>query len=99
MNTSDLHIVLGATGGIGGAVVDELLRRQRRVRAVSRHGITSDRGGGIEVVTADVADADGALKACRGAAVVYHVAQPSYPKWSREVPVMSFAVSDAAATV
>ena len=37
MNTNgDLHVVLGATGGIGSALVEELVARGHRVRAVSR---------------------------------------------------------------
>ncbi len=33
-----LHVVLGARGGIGGAVVRELVGQGRRVRAVTRTG-------------------------------------------------------------
>ena len=33
-----LHVVFGATGAIGGAVVGELVRAGRSVRAVSRSG-------------------------------------------------------------
>ena len=35
---NSLHVVFGATGAIGGAVVGELLREGRSVRAVSRGG-------------------------------------------------------------
>ena len=38
MNGSELHAVLGASGGIGSAVVRELDRRGYRVRAVNRRG-------------------------------------------------------------
>ncbi len=33
-----LHVVIGASGGTGGALVRELVRRGRRVRAVNRSG-------------------------------------------------------------
>ncbi|MGH3145495.1 MAG: NAD-dependent epimerase/dehydratase family protein, partial [Rubrobacter sp.] len=33
---NDLHVVLGASGGTGSAIVEELLRRGHRVRAASR---------------------------------------------------------------
>jgi nucleoside-diphosphate-sugar epimerase len=38
MNGSELHAVLGASGGTGSAVVRELVRRGYRVRAVNRRG-------------------------------------------------------------
>jgi uncharacterized protein YbjT (DUF2867 family) len=37
-----LHVVFGATGAIGGAVVTELLHAGRTVRAVSRGGQAPD---------------------------------------------------------
>src|SRR6266508_476710 len=54
--TSELHVVLGASGGTGGAVVRELARRGHRVRAVSRRG-NADAPAGVERLAADVATA------------------------------------------
>lgn len=68
-------VVLGASGGIGGAVARELAARGHRVRAVGR----TRPGGlpeGVEGHAADLATPDGALRACAGAAVVVHCAQP-----------------------
>jgi len=48
-----LHVVFGATGAIGSAVVGELLRAGRSVRAVSRDGRAPK---GAQGVAADVAD-------------------------------------------
>jgi nucleoside-diphosphate-sugar epimerase len=76
---SDLHVVLGATGGIGAAVVAELTARGHRVRAVSRSGAT-----GPHTLRADVTTTDGAIAACRDAAVVYQCAQPPYVRWAAE---------------
>ncbi|MEV1245264.1 NAD-dependent epimerase/dehydratase family protein [Nonomuraea sp. NPDC050022] len=78
---SDLHVVLGATGGVGSAVVAELTARGHRVRAVSR-GAASGRDG----LRADVTTTEGALAACQGAAVVYQCAQPKYERWAEEFP-------------
>ena len=50
------------------------------MRAVTRSGAT-DVPEGVEQVAADVATPDGARRACAGAAVVYHCAQPPYTKW------------------
>ncbi|GAA3263415.1 NAD-dependent epimerase/dehydratase family protein [Nonomuraea helvata] len=74
---SDLHVVLGATGGIGAAVVAELTARGHEVRAVSRGGAA---------FRADVTTTEGAVAACEGAAVVYQCAQPKYERWAKEFP-------------
>jgi len=72
MNVHDqLHVVLGATGGAGGALVRELAGRGDRVRAVSRKP-AADLPEGVEPLAADAADPDQTRKACQGATVVYH---------------------------
>jgi uncharacterized protein YbjT (DUF2867 family) len=50
-----LHVVLGATGGAGGALVGELARRGHRVRAVSRRP-APDLPQGVEHLAADAAN-------------------------------------------
>ena len=90
------HVVLGAAGGTGSAVVRELAARGLRVRAVTRGG-TTDTPEGVEQVAADVGTAEGARRACEGAAVVYHCAQPGYTKWPELFPPMTRAVIDGAA--
>jgi nucleoside-diphosphate-sugar epimerase len=76
---SDLHVVLGATGAIGSAVVSELTARGHRVRAVSRGAAT-----GPHDLRADVTTTEGAIAACEGAEVVYQCAQPKYERWVKE---------------
>lgn len=76
---SELHVVLGATGGVGRAVTAELTARGHRVRTVSRNG-----GGGAEELRADITTAEGAVAACEGASVVYQCAQPPYGRWAAE---------------
>jgi nucleoside-diphosphate-sugar epimerase len=93
---SELHVVLGAAGGTGSAVACELAARELRVRAVTRGGM-GDVPGGVEQVAADVGAAEGARRACEGAAVVYHCAQPDYRKWPELFPPMTQAVLDGAA--
>ncbi|MET0908873.1 MAG: NAD-dependent dehydratase, partial [Ilumatobacteraceae bacterium] len=65
------HVVLGAAGGTGSAVVRELAARGLPVRAVSRGDIV-DLPDDVEHVAADVGTIEGARRACHGAAVVYH---------------------------
>ena len=66
------------------------------MRAVTRSGAT-DAPDGVEQVAADVGTPDGARRACAGAAVVYHCAQPNYTKWVELFPPLTRAVLDGAA--
>lgn len=95
MSSDELHAVLGASGGTGSAIVEELLRRGRRVRAVSRGGSVPD---GAEGFGADVSTPEGAKAACAGAAVVYHAAQPAYIRWPEEFPPLTGAVIEGSAS-
>ncbi len=49
-----LHTVLGSTGGVGNALVRELVQRGYRVRAVSRSGVSNDVSAPVEAVAADL---------------------------------------------
>jgi nucleoside-diphosphate-sugar epimerase len=95
---SDLQVVLGATGGVGKAVVAELTARGHRVRAVSRNASGPHGRAGLraetsaEIMSADVTTADGAIAACAGAAVVYQCAAPAYGRWAAEFPDLTRAV-------
>lgn len=95
MPSTDLHVVLGASGGIGGALVRELAGGGHRIRAVNRRG-DADVPAGAERLAADVSTPDGARAAAAGAAVVYHAAQPAYHRWPEEFAAMNDAVIDGA---
>jgi nucleoside-diphosphate-sugar epimerase len=73
MMPSDLHVVFGAGGGIGGGAVRELAARGHRVRAVTRSG-QGDPPAGVEPHQADLTDP---------AAVD---APPPLPRWSPTAP-------------
>ena len=94
MDNNKLHVVLGASGGTGGALVRELVSRGHRVRAVSRGGGAPE---GAEGMRADVSTPEGAEAASAGAAVVYHAAQPAYTRWAEEFPPMTENVVRGAA--
>ena len=79
--TNGLQVVLGAGGGTGRAIVDELVRQGRQVRAVSRGAIVG-LPAGVEQVRADLYDPADAARAVDGASVVYHAAQPPYTDWA-----------------
>jgi nucleoside-diphosphate-sugar epimerase len=96
MAAQGLQVVLGGSGGIGGALVRELAARDLEVRAVSRHAAGSAPPG-VGKHTADVANPAAAAAACRGAAVVYHCLQPPYHRWAEEFPPLNRSVRDAVA--
>jgi nucleoside-diphosphate-sugar epimerase len=95
MNERSLHVVLG-TGPLGLAVARHLAARGDRVRAANRGG-RADLPNGVEVVGADVAEAADATRACEGAAVVYHCANPPYAKWPEFHPPLMDAIIEGAA--
>ena len=95
MNEGSLHVVLG-TGPLGLAVVRHLAARWDRVRAANRGG-RADLPNGVEVVGANVAEAADAKRACDGAAVVYHCANPPYAKWADLHPPLMDAIIEGAA--
>jgi len=88
-----VHIVFGATGAIGRAVVTELLRAGRDVRAVSRGGQAPD---GAQGVAAGAADPAQAARAAAGAAVLYHCASPPYTRWPGLFPALTGSILGAA---
>ncbi len=93
---SALHVVLGGTGGVGAAIVTELLEHGLPVRAVSRSGRAED---GAEGVAADVRDPLALRAALRGAAVVYHAAQPAYTRWPQDFPPLTRGIVDGVAAM
>lgn len=86
MPTTALHTVLGASGTVGRAVVDELLRQGLSVRAVSR---SMDKPG-LSVVPADLLQPYEAQRAIEGSTHVYLcVGLPYTAKvWKRDWPVL-----------
>ncbi len=59
-DTRGYHVVLGATGGAGRALVAELARQGRRVRAVSRRA-REPWPKGVEAIMADILQSDEVL--------------------------------------
>jgi len=95
--SSGLHVVLGASGGVGAAAVRELAARGRRVRAVSRSG-KGESPAGVEWAAGDLARPEQAREVCRDAAVVYMCANAPYNEWPRRFPpLLDGAIAGAGA--
>jgi nucleoside-diphosphate-sugar epimerase len=99
MNSDDrLHVVLGASGGLGSAVVWQLVRQGKRIRAVSRSADRFDLERRVEVVRGDITDPAQMGKICQGASVIYHCANAPYPEWTTALPPMMDGVIIGAET-
>jgi nucleoside-diphosphate-sugar epimerase len=94
--TNEVHLVLGASGGTGRAIVRELVSRERRVRAVNRSGRAAVPAG-VEVLKGDAANPDRMREVCRGATVVYNCVNPPFTTWTETFPPIMQAVIDGAA--
>jgi len=95
-DAGSLHVVLG-TGPLGLGLIRHLAAGGRHVRAVSGHG-RDDLPAGVEFVGANLADASEAKRACDGADVVYHCANPPYAKWPELHPRLMDAVIEGASS-
>lgn len=93
---SALHVVVGATGGTGCALVHELRRRGHRVRAVHRSG-TGRFPAGVEVVAGDATDTSRMRELCSGAAAVYNCVNPPFAHWTTIFPAAVRGTVDGAA--
>jgi nucleoside-diphosphate-sugar epimerase len=80
-----VHVVVGASGGTGSALVRELVSRGRRVRAVNRSG-RLPAPEGVEVMAADATDPARMREVCRGAGVVYNAVNVPFLQWRQSFP-------------
>jgi nucleoside-diphosphate-sugar epimerase len=83
---TNLQVVLGATGGVGQAIVQALAGQGTPVRAVNRSG-RAHVPAPIEVMAADLTNRESTLAVCQGASVVYHCAGLPYQQWATYMPV------------
>ena len=98
-----LALVLGATGGIGGAVAAALMAKGWRVRAMHRSADSmAKRPGarGIEWVKGDSMSRNDVVAAAQGAAIIVHaVNPPGYRNWAGLVlPMINNTVEAARVT-
>ena len=93
--TKPMALVLGATGGIGGAVARTLGARGWHVRAM--HRTPEGRGDGLDWVRGDAMIAGDVARAAEGAALVVHaVNPPGYRNWQKLVlPMLDNTVAAA----
>ena len=86
-----LSLVTGATGLLGSHIVEQLVKRGRRVRALVRPSanVSFLQSQGIELVEGDLTDPASLNKACQGVDLVYHAAAQvgDWGPWSQFVEI------------
>ncbi len=76
-----MHVVVGASGPLGSAVVEALVDAGHSVRGINRSG-RGDFPADVEIVAADVRDIEAATSACAGADIIYQCASAPYTDWT-----------------
>ncbi len=93
-------LILGATGGIGGAVAQGLTLRGWRIRALNRNAAeAARRQPEFDWFQGDAMQADDVLKAAQGVDVIVHaVNPPGYRNWGKVVlPMLDNTIAAAKA--
>ncbi|BCP54904.1 membrane protein [Kaistia sp. 32K] len=102
MTKNRIALVVGATGGIGGAVARALVDRGWTVRGLNRQPEAAARkpgGEGIEWVKGDAMNAEDVIAAAKGASIVFHGANPpGYRNWQGlALPMLESTIAAAKA--
>ncbi len=81
-------VVLGASGGLGAAIVRILAERGEEVRAAVRRpaGCSDLSNGNVEIVPSDAAHAASLEEACRGTTRIFHCVNVPYSRWTEALP-------------
>ncbi len=92
-------LVLGATGGVGGAVARRLLQAGWRVAALVRDGNAARLPAGVEPLRGDALDAGAVASATQGSELLVHaVNPPGYRGWGKLVlPMLDNSIAAATA--
>lgn len=93
---NELHVVLGGSGGVGRAVVTQLVEHGKQVKAVNRSGNIADLPDGVKIMAANALKREDMIAACAGASVVYHCIHPK-KDYSQFIPMTENIVAGAEA--
>lgn len=102
MTESRIALVIGATGGVGGAVARVLLARGWTVRGLNRDPAAASRkpgGAGIAWIKGDAMNAADVIAAAEGVEVIFHGANPpGYRNWQGlALPMLESTIAAAKA--
>jgi nucleoside-diphosphate-sugar epimerase len=102
-NANKTALVLGATGGIGGAVARALLAHGWRVKALNRNPTKAAQdhpGLGVQWLAGDSLQAQSVIAAAQGVSLIVHaVNPPGYKNWGQLLgPMMDSSIAAARAS-
>lgn len=82
------HVIFGAAGALGAAIVRRLTREEKPVRAVVRNVGRARQAlpESAEVTAGDAASTESVRAACQDAAIIYHCVNVPYRKWTDVMP-------------
>ncbi len=95
------HVIVGAAGALGAAIVQQLTDRQMHARAVVRDPEQARKilPGTAEIVAGDARNVANMRAACRDADVIYHCVNVPYQDWTSVMPQVTAAILAAAREV
>ncbi len=95
---NDTHVVIGATGALGSAIVRRLREEGKLVRAVARDVELANQmlPASAGVVQGDMALKDNVLSSLKGAAVIYHCVNIRYSEWAKYMPALTANILEGA---
>ncbi|MGE0279943.1 MAG: NAD-dependent epimerase/dehydratase family protein [Rhizobiaceae bacterium] len=100
MTSRKSALVLGATGGVGGAIAAALLRHGWQVRGMARDVEAARKGLSIDWVVGDAMNRSDVIRAADGVSVIVHaVNPPGYRDWDKLVlPMLDNTIAAARTT-
>ena len=93
-----MHVVFGAAGALGAAIVQNLAQQNKAVRAVVRDvgRVRKVLPSSTEILVADVSKPDSIKPAFQNASVIYHCVNVSYDKWTEVMPLVTGNILEGA---
>ncbi|WP_028400709.1 NAD-dependent epimerase/dehydratase family protein [Ectobacillus panaciterrae] len=85
------HIVFGAAGALGSAIVRALVTDNKTVRAIVRNAknIKQNFPDSVEICELDALNQRDVIEACREASIIYHCINVPYHRWAEVMPVVT----------
>jgi nucleoside-diphosphate-sugar epimerase len=86
-----MHVVFGAAGSLGAAIVQNLAHQNKAVRAVVRDDGRARKvlPSSAEIVVADASKPDSIKPAFHNVSVIYHCVNVPYDKWTEVMPLVT----------
>ena len=88
-SNEELHVVFGASGGVGNALVQTLVKQGKKVRGINRSG-KANVPAEVEMVAADLLNLESSLSAVKGANYIYNCVNALYTKWHDIYPQVTY---------